>query len=213
MVKLLLQYGANVHATTISFKTSLMFASGNGHAATVQLLLRCGAIVDATDNGGSTALMWAVENAGTRRPAASFVKSETAEDVFNDYKAVIKTLISAGGNVNTMDLSSMTALDRLCASTGSVGIAELLIQLGASLVNEPNKARNCGKTSLMTAVLNHHLNLVEFLVNECDVNILQETEHGHSALNMALSAGHQDIISFLEKKIEELNAEAEKVSK
>jgi ankyrin repeat protein len=56
VVRLLLDHKADVDAKTMSGKTALYLAAGNGHEAVVQLLLKHMADVDENDNDGRTAL-------------------------------------------------------------------------------------------------------------------------------------------------------------
>jgi hypothetical protein len=58
-VQTLLQHGADVAARDEDGRTSLHYASKNGHAAVVQTLLQHGADVAARDMGGKTPLDYA----------------------------------------------------------------------------------------------------------------------------------------------------------
>jgi len=62
IVELLLKYGVDVNARSITDSTPLIFASKHNHKDIVKLLLKAGAEVNAKDNDGWTALKWASHN-------------------------------------------------------------------------------------------------------------------------------------------------------
>ncbi len=58
IAELLIQLGADVHASEVSGRTPMHFAANNGHLDVIEVLIRHGARLDVRDNGGMTPLMW-----------------------------------------------------------------------------------------------------------------------------------------------------------
>ncbi|KAJ6668981.1 hypothetical protein lerEdw1_007790 [Lerista edwardsae] len=160
LVDVLLENGSDVNQKNSSGKDSLMIACFAGHLDIVKLLRCKGASWTAKDLGGCTAMHWAADGG---------------------YRDVIEWMIDDGCEVDTRDIGlEWTPLMRLCAMTGKVDVATLLIDAGAD-VNVKDKD---GKTPLMVASLNNHENLVALLLERgADVDI--KNEFGKGALEMA----------------------------
>uniref|UniRef100_A0A672RB59 Fibronectin type III and ankyrin repeat domains 1 n=1 Tax=Sinocyclocheilus grahami TaxID=75366 RepID=A0A672RB59_SINGR len=106
-----------------------------GHLDTVKYLHNCGSTWQSQDTDSCTPLHWAVD--GGHLPVITTV---TLENVFF--------------------LSLWTPLMRVSTISGNAAVASILLQAGAD-VNVRDKA---GKTPLMVAVLNNHVELVKLLL-------------------------------------------------
>ena len=151
----------------------LMLAAFSSRLNIVKELRHHGARYDLVDKGGSTAMHWAVDNKSVE---------------------VIKWMIKDGCAINSTDHAGWTPLLRNCmikihiprfvshvfmsnvadfaaAVAGSDEIAKVLIDQGAKL----DKRDKDGKTALMIAVINNHLELCRTLINaKCDLAVQDE---------------------------------------
>lgn len=114
MVRLLLDYGANVNHKSYYGITALMFASTHGHYEIIKLLLDKGASVNEVDHDSRhSALMTAA---------------------YEGHIQVVKLLLERGANINFKNSYEDTALSCACEKDHK-NVVELLLQSGA-IVNE-----------------------------------------------------------------------------
>ncbi|KAJ3148972.1 Fibronectin type 3 and ankyrin repeat domains protein 1 [Irineochytrium annulatum] len=195
MIQILLYHGAQVTSTTASGKTPLSIAVTYDNLPAVrQILEKEPKAVDLADQGGSTPLMWSAENGNNKHGVE-----------------IMQTLIKAGAEVLKEDMSGGTALERLCMTSGSVKCARLLLENGAVHVVEVDKKR--GMTTLMAAALNGHTSLVRELIDKWHANIHATTEHNQTARAFAETAGHQQIVDVIDKKVKMMKAATEEATK
>ena len=90
-------------------RTSLIYASVNGHAGAVGILLGAGAVVDAKDNTGVSALMCASTSG---------------------HEGAVRVLLRAGAAVDLKDSYDRTAL-MFVSQSGHVAAARALLEAGA----------------------------------------------------------------------------------
>ncbi|TPX31129.1 hypothetical protein SmJEL517_g05476 [Synchytrium microbalum] len=180
LVSILIEHGADISAKTPSGKTPLAFACSSGNLAAVQVLLKHDASVDKIDSAGTTPLMICCEN---------MVAS-------NSGMQILRALLAAGVSVNIEDQANMTALDRICITSGHVESAKVLVDAGARLVNKPDKRHT--KTNLMMAALNGHVGLCRYLLENCHQDPNAKTELGGTARMFAESAGHQGVVELFD---------------
>ncbi|KAI8914301.1 ankyrin repeat-containing domain protein [Gorgonomyces haynaldii] len=191
IVQILLKNGADVSATTQSGKTALSFAISMGSLKSAEAILKHDPQqASIADIGGSTPLMWAAENANLKHGVA-----------------IIGLLVQHGADVNHVDPRGYTAFDRLCSTCGNVKAATLLVEQGANIIKEIDKGHPT--TSLMTAALNGHRELVKALMDKWGCDPLVETEHGGTAKSFAESNGHRLIADLIAQKIAEMHHENE----
>ena len=110
IIRLLIEYGANVNLQDKDGYTALVFASYNGHTEAVKLLLANGADPDLQDNNRRTALMYASHNG---------------------HIEIVKLLLAAGAKVNLQDDRDYTAL-YYANREGYIEIQKLLREAGAT---------------------------------------------------------------------------------
>lgn len=90
-VKLLVYWGADIHARNVYGETALWWAARKGHASLVEFFYDKGADIESQDKFGLTPLAWAVENG---------------------YWEVVKLLVGWGANIWARDKSGQTPVTR-----------------------------------------------------------------------------------------------------
>ncbi|KAJ3347233.1 hypothetical protein HDU83_002305 [Entophlyctis luteolus] len=169
MVQEILSYGALQTTTTQSKKTPLSIAVSYSNIEAVRAFLQDTHAINMPDLGGSTPLMWSVEHAN-----------------FKNGIEIVALLLEAGADVSREDANGLTAMDRLCATSGNAKCARLLLEFGATIVNkvDPPKRK---LTTLMMAALNGHKDLCYELIDNWGADVLAKTEYGQTARVIALS--------------------------
>ncbi|XP_018413089.1 PREDICTED: fibronectin type 3 and ankyrin repeat domains protein 1 [Nanorana parkeri] len=178
LVKLLVEYGADVPRENGSGKNSMMLACFSGHLDVGKYLKEQGASWENQDKSGCTAMHWAVDGGHVK---------------------VVQWMIKHGSEVDARDRRlRWTPLMRVCAVTGNVDVARCLISAGA----EVNAKDRDGKSPLMVAALNNHEDLVRLLIEsgaDCSIT----NEYGISIAEMAKAFNRQNVAFILEKNKEE----------
>ncbi|KAI8808691.1 ankyrin repeat-containing domain protein [Cladochytrium replicatum] len=211
VVKLLIDNGASMAATTQSGKTALSIAVTYGNLKAVESLIALKVDVDQADQGGSTPLMWAVENANGKNGIS-----------------IIEALLNGGANLNREDGAGQAPFDRLCSTSGNVRAARLMIEFALAstatspfimhtgpfsyggakvplVVQRPDKKHPM--TSLMSAALNGNKDLCRELIERYGADVTAKTEFGFSALDFAENGGHHAIADMIRAKMKSLEAE------
>ncbi|VDD87536.1 unnamed protein product [Enterobius vermicularis] len=115
----------------------------------------------------------------------------------------VKAVVETGFNVDTADDDRVTAL-QIAAANGNIGIVEHLLDMGANIEAD----NQIGMTPLHHAAKNGHCNVVRILLQRgavIDKLTLVVTStiyyrlsyYGASALTLAASEGHTDVVQFL----------------
>src|SRR5581483_1086277 len=137
IVRLLLERGADVHATDEGGRTALMKAASQGRAETVRVLLEYGADINAQDKEGQTTLM----HAANERQLES-----------------VRLLLEKGADVSLRTPHGGTAL-MAAAKGGRIEIAQLLLEQGVDV----NAATEAGITAVAVAAMGSHVEMVALL--------------------------------------------------
>ncbi|KAI9017061.1 ankyrin repeat-containing domain protein [Gaertneriomyces semiglobifer] len=187
LIQALIKGGASTAGGSRSGKTPLSYAVTHGNLEAVQAILsHSHETLDTPDQGGSTPLMWAAENATPKN----------ANGV-----AIVQCLLDSGADVNIEDLRQHTALDRLCATSGNLEAARALLDSGARITEDVNKAKGHHMTTLMTAALNGHYEVCVELMEKWNVDPSVETEFGGTARSFAQQAGHRRVVEAIDAKL------------
>ena len=173
-VQVLLEAGANVNVRNKRGLSTLVYASGLGHTATVQALLAAGADVNAPSGKDKyTALMSA---SGLGRTAT------------------VQVLLQAGADVNAQHGGGGTAL-MIATEKGHMATVQALLQAGADV----NAQNGGGVTALMIAAVNGRTAIAQALLDAGTDLDLQITLGGDTAYSIAKAGGHTEIMNMIEK--------------
>ncbi|KAJ3115228.1 hypothetical protein HDU96_001012 [Phlyctochytrium bullatum] len=157
VVKLLLEFGADIEALNEDGLTPLCAAARKGRCECMDVLLDAGANVDAVDSEDEkSALSWAcadgrldavrllIARGASVNPASSpFPPLYEAAGAQRDHLDVVKTLLEAGADVNSINWRGETPLYQ-AMDKGRAGLAMLLLDAGA----DPTIKCNSGSSPL-----------------------------------------------------------------
>lgn len=174
IMEILIDHGADVNFQNEAGKTPLMLAAYEGQRDAVKELLAHGAKLEMRDRGGSTALHW-----GVLCPNLN----------------MIDDLLDSGADTMAVDYNGWSALMRIAAVGGNRHAAEKLLRHSPQLIDFRDKD---GKTALMTAVVNGHMELVHLLI-EKGADITIKNEYGKTAYDMAISMEKRRVVKVLEE--------------
>ena len=127
--------------------------------------------------------MWACENA-----------NETPQGV-----EIVACLLRWGADPSREDSHSLTALERLCMTSGNPRCAHMMLERGAKLIVKCDRKRTM--TTLMLAALNGKKDLCIELIERWHADVWAKTEYGQTALMMAQGNSHFGVIEVLEKRM------------
>jgi len=136
-VRLLIEAGASVGATTGGGASALHIACQEGHVECVQLLREAGAAVNQANDDGRTPLYAAC---------------------LNGHLECVRLLLEASAAVNQANVNGFTPLYMACGK-GHLEIAQLLLEVGAAV----GQAMNNGATPLLIACQEGHLEVAKLL--------------------------------------------------
>lgn len=132
----------NINAIDVNGTTALMSAAKDGNILAVTYLLENGALIAMYDFFDKSALLLASEEG---------------------HKEVIKILLAAGADVNTIQNNELGATALMRASReGKIELVKYLIENGAHLETKDSQ----GYTAWIHATLNGHAEVVEYLVEQ-----------------------------------------------
>ncbi|XP_075418157.1 protein TANC2 isoform X7 [Tenrec ecaudatus] len=220
MVALLLEFGANVDASSESGLTPLGYAAAAGCLNIVVLLCKKRAKVDHLDKNGQCALVHAALR-GHLEVVKFLIQCDWTmagqqQGVFKKSQAIQQALIAAASmgyteivsylldlpekdeeeveraQINSFDsLWGETALTA-AAGRGKLEVCRLLLEQGAA-VAQPNRR---GAVPLFSTVRQGHWQIVDLLLTHgADVNMADK--QGRTPLMMAASEGHLGTVDFL----------------
>jgi ankyrin repeat protein len=178
MLRLLVQKGADINATTVNGGTVLLWAVEKRHEMVLPLM-EIGANVNAKTDNGVTALHQAARNG---------------------HDVMARHLVEKGADVNAKTASGETAL-HWAAENGHKEMAWLLLENGTDI-----KAKTAsGETALHWAVENEHDAMARLLV-EKGADVKAKTSSGVTALHWAVESGHDAMAQLLVDQGVDVNA-------
>jgi ankyrin repeat protein len=192
-VALLLRHGADVGKRNRREIGPLMFGVWRGSAAVVDLLISYRADANERDRDGDTPVFYLCQakKEDEEEPAESLSKDE-----LQNVQGIIRSLRSAGANVNQQNNRGISAL-MLAVWYGRNKIVELLQTNKADI----NAADNDGDTAIFFAARHDrrgasHAKTVEFLLNH-GADRHHKNNNGATALDLARDHGFQDLVQVL----------------
>ena len=216
IVKLLLEYGADINGKDINNSTALMWASYYGYLDIVQLLLKKGANQNIINIYGMTAISYK-NNKNIKYLMNSYKKklnkfNKNLTKVLNKYGNRDKALMKAVKNGNKRDIEILLAagvdqdvkntllFQTIISNPTNFDIAEILLAAGADI----NVETKNGTLLYFFAELDPNPFVVSWLLeHKADPNI-RIGRSSNTALMIAAQFGHTDIVNLL------LDAGAEK---
>uniref|UniRef100_A0A8C2MKV1 Protein TANC2 n=1 Tax=Cricetulus griseus TaxID=10029 RepID=A0A8C2MKV1_CRIGR len=212
MVALLLEFGANVDASSESGLTPLGYAAAAGFLSIVVLLCKKRAKVDHLDKNGQCALVHAALR-GHLEVVKFLIQCDWTmagqqQGVFKKSHAIQQALIAAASMGYTeVRKGDRTFFPKLyiegprklwgetltaAAGRGKLDVCRLLLEQGAA-VAQPNRR---GAVPLFSTVRQGHWQIVDLLLTHgADVNMADK--QGRTPLMMAASEGHLGTVDFL----------------
>ncbi|XP_078344794.1 uncharacterized protein LOC144630320 isoform X2 [Oculina patagonica] len=178
IVKLLLEMGADIHATDLHKRTVLHTAANENEGIDIiKLILKCNGVdVNALDGFGNTPVKLAAEKGNSD---------------------AVRLLMENGADVTIADKGENITL-HVAAKKGHVQVLEMLLNKLANtgIIGKQNKDRN---TPLHLAVESQSQHCVAMLLNSGAASTMDvKNENGQTAAELAKDYGEKEIIKFLE---------------
>lgn len=197
--KLLIQHGSELNTKNNQGLSPLMIAGQHGHIDMVKLLILSGADYKETDIDNQDVLVLAsryghIEVVKFLLKMKEKLNLDTSllKAATNGYQDIVKILISAGANVNSITKFGRTPL-MLAAFNGHTETVNVLLEAEAKI----NLADFNRQTALMWASRNGHIQVTHLLLEKgANVNI-QSMKENKTALIEACKNGHLEIVRML----------------
>lgn len=218
-IKKLIKLGVNVNSKKNNNDTALIWASENGHIQIVKLLLQAGADLEHKNKSGNTALYYACLEDHDEIVSLLVSAGATLENRFNNGNTVLMEAINgekskvveillkeAKINVNQQNDFGNTPLIE-AAQKRDRGrnrniIFDMLLQAGVDL----NIKNTQGRTALICAVKDGHIDIVKSLINTQGINLFIKDNNRDSALSYS-KQNNKIIYELIKNKIEEIKKE------
>jgi len=175
IVKLLLDHGADLHATIVE-QSVIHFAARSGNVEVISILLDKGADVNAKGFMEATPLMYAAARSDL---------------------IMARFLLERGADIQQKDIQGFTALYN-AVENGSPEIIDFLISRGAN-VNEISKTSYGYETPLYHAMLRGRIDNAILLVTKYNANVNTQTADSSTPLHLAVYKGQKEMVDVLLK--------------
>ncbi len=180
IVKLFLDYGANVNRAHDVGGTPLIAAVRSGYTAIVKMLIEAKANVNLANSNQETALFWASSKGFT---------------------GIVILLLAHGAQVNTLTSEGATAL-MVASSRGHVNVAQALLDAHAHIHRKDANDR----TALVWACQYGHIQVVQLLLaHGADVNVVIKNNN-LTPLLLAVQGGYTELVELLLKHDADIHA-------
>ncbi|UCG93256.1 MAG: ankyrin repeat domain-containing protein [candidate division WOR-3 bacterium] len=204
--KVLIEKGADVHATDYSQRTALHFVAYHGHPEMIKLFIDKGIDANAQDNNGYTPILWAifgkktntinelVQHGADLNPPIRLGRSVLHLAAASSNAEIIEYLLKKGIDINAKSDYGNTPLFWALRAKNYDNI-KILIENGADL----DVINNDGHTPISLAVSNNDTEMVD-LLSKYGVNIKKQNSSGDTHLHAAAYQGHKEMIIMLLQK-------------
>ncbi|XP_033643957.1 ankyrin repeat domain-containing protein 17-like isoform X1 [Asterias rubens] len=216
IVKLLIDYGADVNAQSSAGNTPLMYACSGGHEEAVKVLLDTAANIEDHNENGHTPLMEAASSghvgiakvllergAGINTHSNEFKESALTLACYKGHLQMVQFLLEAGADHEHKTDEMHTALME-ASMDGHVEVARLLLDHGAQV----NMPADSFESPLTLAACGGHTKLADLLI-ERGANIEEVNDEGYTPLMEAAREGHEEMVALLLAKGANINAQTE----
>lgn len=202
VVELLLDRGANLEATDDLGRRALQGAAFHGRTEVAGLLLDRGAAINACDWSWQTALSEAAAHGHEATVALLLSRGamrQLTDAAALDDAALVEQLLAEITKPYFGYDMQMDWATRYAARRGNVEILRHLLDHFEGLSRDwPSLGRSAGKTLLMEAATDGHLDVVRFLI-ERGADVHETGWDGTTALDLATAGGHEDVAAWLEQ--------------
>ena len=205
-IRWLLNYGAEIDASTVENITPLLFAIANNRKDAVKVLLEYGPKIDYMSSFWDTPLIVAVKNQNLEI-AEILIRDSADINMPDKFGATPLHYASIYGYFYITDMllyyeaavfkKSNDGVTPLMAAVwaGYADIADLLIQNGAN----PEDSDNLGFTPFLLAAQNGDTVIMDLLLKR-RVDIYEKNSYNYNALDLAIKSNSSDAVEYLLRK-------------
>ncbi|XP_064482060.1 uncharacterized protein LOC135394918 [Ornithodoros turicata] len=172
--KLITEYGAIVDPLSLTKKTPLHLAAGEGRLEVCKILLDLKADTNALDDQGQIPMMLAIEN---------------------DHSEVVKVFLRVKPDLATMSNAKGFTCAHIAAMKGSTAVIKELMKFNKSIVTS-SRNKTTDSTPLHLAAAGGHGSVVKMLL-QAGADGKDENSEGDTALHLAAKNGHVKVARVL----------------
>ena len=123
------------------------------------------------------------------------IHRELFQSVWNDDKASLQRLLRNDSNLANVEINAVSKWTPLmfCAMNGRLKCMKILIRCGASLQQKDS----AGRTVLHWAACHGFLNIVKYLIEECNIDSMCTTKKGYTAADLSRRSCFTNVYNYL----------------
>ncbi|MEM9541047.1 MAG: ankyrin repeat domain-containing protein [Cyanobacteria bacterium P01_E01_bin.42] len=200
IVRLLLEFGVDIHADNNFQETALDLACATGGVEIVRMLVTAGADVDRPGRDRVPPLVMAAASPNRLRflEKQGFVnEGDTLEDIDDRAAQILQILLAADADPDAKSGNGSTAL-LITADRGSTEMVELLLAADAD-VNLSNERDKNANTPLIAAIENQHSEVAQLLLN-AGADPLKPSGNAIAPIDLANSKGLSEVVELLKAR-------------